>query len=406
MTQALHAAELATATGTSAETIGRLVDAGVLDASGDGFRPGDVGRVRLVLALEASGVPLEAVGGAMRTGALSLDFVDLLMPEPRPLLARRHAEVTEELGLPPELTHRIRSILGTATASDDEPIRKDDEELARMMAEARRLGAGDNDLTRVVLVFVEAIRRLVEAQRDFIDEVVIQPYLAGGGSPAGILEATSDVRMQFRHIARRLILLLNDRLIEEAVFQNVVVLAEAALAAQGIGREPASPEPAIVFVDQTGYTSMTEESGDLEAAQTAARFYEVTQVVAGMHGGRLVKILGDGVMLHFPDATSAVRSTLAVRARVAQEALPPIHAGVNVGPVLRRDGDYFGSVVNVSSRLADYAGPAEVLVTREVVDAWNGGADVAFDDLGPASLKNVPRPVDVFRASPRNGDSA
>jgi class 3 adenylate cyclase len=149
---------------------------------------------------------------------------------------------------------------------------------------------------------------------------------------------------------------------------------------------------------------MTEESGDLEAARTAARFYELTQVIAGRHGGRLVKILGDGVMLHFPDATAAVRSTLEVRSSVADGALPPVHAGVNAGPVLRRDGDYFGSVVNVSSRLADHAAPGEILVTREVVDAWLGGADVAFDDIGPASLKNVPHPVEVFRATTRSAD--
>jgi adenylate cyclase len=76
-----------------------------------------------------------------------------------------------------------------------------------------------------------------------------------------------------------------------------------------------------------------------------------------------------------------------------------VHAGVNAGPVLRRDGDYFGSVVNVSSRLADHAAPGEILVTREVVDAWHGGDDVSFVDAGPAPLKNVPQPVEVFRAT-------
>jgi len=273
-----------------------------------------------------------------------------------------------------------------------------------MIVEARSLGAGNNDMARVVLVFVEAVRRLVEAQRDFIDEVVIQPYRTGGGSPAGLLEATSHARIRFRQMAARLIALLNDRLIEEAVFQNVVVLAEAALAAQGIVRTPASPEPAIVFVDQSGYTTMTEEFGDLEAAKTAARFYELTQVVAGRHGGRLVKILGDGVMLHFPDATSAVRSTIEVLSSVEQGGLPAVHAGVNTGAVLRRDGDYFGSVVNVSSRLADYAAPGEIMVTREVVNSWRGGDDVSFVDTGPARLKNVPQPVEVFRATTRPDD--
>ena len=394
----MDAGGIATATGTSVETISRLVDAGILREGAEGYRPEDITRVRLVLALEASGVSLQAMGEAIRAGTLSLDFVDVLLPNPVPLIARTHAEVFAELDVPPELANRIRSVLGTASAPDQEAVRADDEELAHMIVEARDLGAGSNDMARIVLVFVEAVRRLVEAQRDFIDEVVIQPYLARGGSPADLLAATSHARIRFRQMAARLIALLNDRLIEEAVFQNVVVLAEQALAAQGIARAPASPKPAIVFVDQTGYTTMTEEFGDLEAARTAARFYELTQVIAGRRGGRLVKILGDGVMLHFADATSAVRSTLEIRSGVEQAALPAIHAGVNAGPVLRRDGDYFGSVVNVSSRLADHAAPGEILVTRDVVDSWRGGDDVWFVDAGPATLKNVPQPVEVFRA--------
>jgi adenylate cyclase len=399
VTAALGPAELATATGTSAETIARLVDVGVLQASADGFAPRDIPRVRLVLALEASGVPLAPVGEAIRAGTLSLDFVDLLTPDPRPLLARRYGDIAKEVGLDPGLMRRIRAVIGTAAASDDEPIREDDEEIARMLAEARRLGADDNALARIALVFVDAVRRLVEAQRDFIDEVLIRPYLALGRSTSELLEEVGNSRMRYRALARQLMLLLNDRLIDEAVFQNVVVLMEAALAERGIAREPDRTQPAIVFVDQTGFTSLTEESGDLQAAQSAATFYELAQVAAGAHGGRLVKILGDGVMLHFPDATSAVRFAIDVRDRVGATTLPAIHAGINAGPVLRRDGDYFGSVVNVSSRLADVAGPEEILVTREVVDEWRGGDDVRFLDAGPATLKNVPQPVEIYRAT-------
>jgi DNA-binding transcriptional MerR regulator len=178
----MDAGGIATATGTSVETIRRLVDAGILRQGADGYRPEDVARVRLVLALETSGVSLRAMGEAIRAGKLSLDFVDVLLPDPIPLMARTHSEVIAELEVPPQLARRIRAVLGTASASDDEHVRQDDLELAQMTSEARHLGAGDNDIARVVLVFVEAVRRLVEAQRDFIDEVVIQPYLAGGGS--------------------------------------------------------------------------------------------------------------------------------------------------------------------------------------------------------------------------------
>src|SRR5262245_17165122 len=113
----MDASEIGTATGTSVETIRRLVDAGVLREGPEGYTPGDVARVRLILALEASGVSLMSMGEAIRAGKLSLDFVDVLLPDPIPLVARTHSEVIAELEVPSELAGRIRGVLGTASAS-------------------------------------------------------------------------------------------------------------------------------------------------------------------------------------------------------------------------------------------------------------------------------------------------
>ena len=74
-------------------------------------------------------------------------------------------------------------------------------------------------------------------------------------------------------------------------------------------------------------------------------------------------------MLYFPDPARGVMASLDMVEHAEGEGLPPARAGIHAGPVIFQEGDYFGRTVNIASRIADYAGPGEVLVTQEVVDA-------------------------------------
>ena len=77
--------------------------------------------------------------------------------------------------------------------------------------------------------------------------------------------------------------------------------------------------------------------------------------------------------------------------------LPPAHVGLHAGPVLFQQGDYFGQTVNLSARIAEYARPGEVLVSRELAEA-SSDAGVAFRDVGPVELKGVAGAVHLLRA--------
>ena len=123
----------------------------------------------------------------------------------------------------------------------------------------------------------------------------------------------------------------------------------------------------------------------------------LVQRAAVDHGGRPVKWLGDGVMVYFRDVGPGVVAALDMVDGVAAAGLPPAHVGLHAGPVLFQEGDYFGQTVNVASRIADYARPGEVLVTREVVAAA-GEDGVAFTDIGPVELKGIPGPVHLLAA--------
>jgi adenylate cyclase len=149
-----------------------------------------------------------------------------------------------------------------------------------------------------------------------------------------------------------------------------------------------------MFADLSGFTRLTEEQGDDTAARFAAGLARVADRIAGEHRGRLVKQLGDGVMLAFQHVGDALRAAFALRASAADSGLPDLHIGIAAGPVVERDGDYFGRTVNLSSRLSGVAGPGEVVV--DAVTASHA-PDVTVSPLGARELKGLPRPVPVFR---------
>lgn len=128
----------------------------------------------------------------------------------------------------------------------------------------------------------------------------------------------------------------------------------------------------------------------------ADRFTEVVRGTTIRAGGRVVKLLGDRAMLHFASANDAVRGSLELLARIPAAGLPPAHAGVNAGPVVFRDGDYYGRTVNVAARVADRASAGELLVTEEAVPV-HAPDDLEFEPVADASLKGLSGTVKLYR---------
>jgi adenylate cyclase len=115
------------------------------------------------------------------------------------------------------------------------------------------------------------------------------------------------------------------------------------------------------------------------------------------HGGKPIKWLGDGVMFYFGDPGPGVHAALEMVDALAAAGLPPAHVGLHAGPVLYQEGDYFGQTVNLTARIADYARPGEVLVSRAVADA-SKDQGIDFSEIGPVELKGIGEPVHLLRA--------
>src|SRR5262245_45697601 len=162
---------------------------------------------------------------------------------------------------------------------------------------------------------------------------------------------------------------------------------------------------AIVAADVAGYSRLmgADEAGTAQALREHRA--AVDPMVARL-GGRIVKTTGDGVLLEFPSVVAAVECAVAVQklmaernAEVAEDRRMLFRLGVNLGDVLIQGDDILGDGVNVAARLEGIAEPGGICVSDDVYRQVLGKLDVAFDDMGVQQLKNIARPVRVYRAS-------
>jgi adenylate cyclase len=154
-----------------------------------------------------------------------------------------------------------------------------------------------------------------------------------------------------------------------------------------------------VFADLSGFTQLTEESGDQVAVGVSLGLAELVGEAVTRHRGEVVKLLGDGVLLHFRDPGEAVRASLEIVESAPSRGLPPAHIGVNAGPMIYEEGDYFGRTVNIASRIASRAGPGQVFVGEAVMAS---ASEVGFRliEVGEFELKGIAHPVRIFQALP------
>jgi len=155
----------------------------------------------------------------------------------------------------------------------------------------------------------------------------------------------------------------------------------------------------FLFADISGYSLLTELDGDEAAADVALALVEVATALAPRHGARLVKCLGDGVMLHVQCASDAVELGLDLLERWRQDpSLPPVHIGVHSGPALERAGDWWGATVNVAARVTTAAGAGQLLLTDATRAAAGRFRTARLDGAGRVRLKNITSPITVYEA--------
>lgn len=393
----LSAAQLALRAGTTEDRIHRFVELGIVEPEDESFRPADIQRVRVTEALDRAGTPPEHLGRIIAEGRYTFRWVDALFEEPAPLSDATLEDAARDLDLPMSLIERAYAVWSIAPPPRDARLREDDLEMLTIVAEAHE-GLGRNEELTVagIRYFGENLRRIAESQIKWFRSSIEEPLLARGAAQPQFASETTATGGRLLPLARRAVDVGYRRHLDHYLLEDVIENIEVALDHAGLARAGSKAPPAIAFVDLTGYTSLTEREGDVSAAEVADRFVDVVRRTTVAAGGSVVKFLGDGAMLLFDDAIGAVRGALDLIERIPSAGLPPAHIGINAGPVVFRDGDYYGRAVNVAARVADRASPGDVLATEDALPEIVPG-NVSFELVERASLKGVSSPVTLYQ---------
>lgn len=160
---------------------------------------------------------------------------------------------------------------------------------------------------------------------------------------------------------------------------------------------------AIVFTDIVGFTKLTDAHGDDVALSLLERQEKLVRE-ALPHGSRVVKELGDGLLLWFDDAREAIDTCVRLQHTFDTDATGEIplwvRMGAHWGSPLRRGDDIVGRDVNLAARIVDLAGPGEVLCSEATVHAAGDVDGIEFEPLGPVFVRGIAEPVPIVRAVP------
>jgi adenylate cyclase len=390
-------AEAAQRSGLEVGELGRLCEVGILAPDAEGrFTPGHLRRAGLVHALTDAGIPLDGLAEAVRVGQVSFDFLDAPAFQRFSVLSGdTFADVAARMGVPVELLLFIREAAGSVAPSPDDRIRDEELPIAAYVSAVAEAGLPPASFSQVLRVLGDSLRRVAETESAWWRSEVIMPALQAGKRPDEVLGDEFSTRMSA--LGDQSIIAMLHLQQTRAWTGDLIEGLEVGLAAAGLHTRSDHP-PAMCFLDITGYTRLTQEHGDAAAAQLAERLGRIVRQISVVHGGRAVKWLGDGVMLHFPHPPQGVMAALEMVDGVVEAGLPPAHVGLHAGPVIFQEGDYYGSTVNVAARIAAFAQAGEVIVSQDVVDA-SAGAPIAFRDVGPVGLKGVSGAMTLYAAS-------
>lgn len=293
------------------------------------------------------------------TGAV--DAVERFLLEGTPSLTRD--QVLEQSGVAEEVAEELWRWLGFPQADhDDVAFTPLDVASLRQAVELVELGVLTEDRqAALVRTWGRSFARLAEWQTTLLADVALEE---GVGDPvARVAELAEEVLPRVEAL-------------QAYVWRRHLVSAAGRLLAIDAPGAPAAPL-AVVFVDIVGYTSRSKSLDEAGLVGWLEGFESVCTDIAVEHGGRVIKNIGDEVLLVADDPAAAAAAALAMVERGADEddPFPQVRAGMAYGEVVSRLGDVFGPTVNIAARLTSVARPGTVLVDRGAYRTLSGRAD-------------------------------
>ena len=398
-TAPLSLEELASRTAEPANKLEAWRSRGLIGREGeDVFTVADIGRVRLIHQLLHYGHSLDDIRSALHNPdsvrQFYLDEMTSHLSTPRFTLA----ESAELAGL--DLDQAKTFVEATGVADGGGMLEQEDIDFLRSLKVALDAGYPPDALIQILRVYADLMRRAAE-----VGHLTSHLYLH---QPAAKAAAAGDAQERLDQTFSRVEPLVEPALMYffrkgsiQAAWDDMLMHLEEESGLADPPEVPGQVRQAIMFVDLASFTPLAEAMGDLKAAEIVARFAEMVRIANVRCHGRVVKQIGDGFMIVFPECYSAVSFALELEQRaVSEPQFPAIRVGLHYGPALYREGDYLGSNVNIASRLAECADRHQILVSAEVRDRARELEGVEWIRIGKRRLKGLAAEVELFEPRP------
>jgi class 3 adenylate cyclase len=162
-------------------------------------------------------------------------------------------------------------------------------------------------------------------------------------------------------------------------------------------------EASFLIADLAGYTSLTETHGDLLAVNIVYRYMEILKSCLNPDS-KFVERIGDEVLIMSVNPKDLLLTAINLLNAIENENdFPSIHIGLHFGKILIREGKYFGTTLNLTSRISSHSTGGQILCSREMVDLIGNQNDFDFIKLGDIRFKNISNPVEVFEVKVKHG---
>jgi adenylate cyclase len=365
---------------------------GRIDFEAEGLLDGLEGEARkarreLLERLAGEGVPLEELRTAVAAGRLTLLPVERAFGGAGPQYTPR--EAAEIAGVELDLLERAAAALGIPYPDPDErSLSEADLEAARRMKTLRDAGLPEEGMLQVARTIGRATARIAEANRELSIRALMQPG-----------DTERDLALRFAAAAQHMQPLVEPVLVYalrahmlEQIRRDVIAAADLASGEMG-----ATSEVSVCFADLVGFTKLGEEIAPEQLGAVVGRLEELATAVVEPPV-RLVKVIGDAVMLTSPEAEPLTAAALALVEAADQEAeeFPRLRAGIARGPALAQAGDYYGRPVNLASRITAVAKPGSVLMDEAAKEAAPDA--FAYSFAGERRLKSFDARLKLYRA--------
>jgi adenylate cyclase len=367
--------------GVSTSTLKRWAAEKVLPVRRGRWTAAAAAQARVVARMRERGHSLEELKRAGREGRLAFGFVEDLLPEADEQVTVE--EVARETGLEPELIERILVILGTPVGRE-RLLSPEDVKALRHCARVLAAGFPLVAFLQLVRVYVQSMRRIADAEVRLFHLYVHEPMIRDALPELEIAEEMGELAADILPLAAPLTDYLHTRYLRYFTEQDVVGHMESDLDApvSDLGQVPVT----LCFIDLTGFTRYTEEEGDQEALDVVENFVETVEATLPPEA-TLVKTIGDEVMVVSPDPASLTEWAVGLLDRFPERPRPRV--GIHYANAVYRDGDYFGTHVNLVHRVVGRAQAGEVLVTDAVTGSLQERG-LTCEPIGEVDLKGFP----------------